>query len=243
MTDEQRGRFRPGDVLRLECPFTPTTVTGTSRYHVTVRWPWKQVDPEAENIRWNGDAALPTPESHEWERLYYRTDPPVDGLAAGDRCRVGIAPTVVHLVAVHDFDPPLVTGMLPRPARYLELLPQGETHDPDFEDQAFTVDPAGAEPIRLELLFRPYAFLDPGDELTDRDGRAWRFDAPWEWQPLDGGRPGAPSWPLALRSRRADGPTADGASAVARATAVGSHAGELARWTELTRAKPVPYQG
>ncbi|SEO59156.1 hypothetical protein SAMN05216267_10321, partial [Actinacidiphila rubida] len=206
-----------------------------SRYHVSVRCPWLEADPQAEGFRWNGDRALPTPAAREWE--IFRTEPAEAELTSGDVCRVGIPPTVVHVLAVHHFDPPLVTGMLPRPASYLELLPRGETHDPEDEDQAYALDPAGGEPIRIELLFRPYAFLEPGDEVADRAGRAWRFDAAWEWHPFDGAQPRTPAWPLALLSRRGV-PTPDEGTAVARATAAGSHATELARWTELTLARP-----
>ncbi|MFE4306637.1 hypothetical protein [Streptomyces sp. NPDC056891] len=43
--------YRPGDVLLLECPFTEAAVTGVTGYYVSVRWPWLEVDPQAENIR------------------------------------------------------------------------------------------------------------------------------------------------------------------------------------------------
>ncbi|MFJ2272218.1 hypothetical protein ACIOHO_39165 [Streptomyces sp. NPDC087849] len=65
--------YRPGDVLMLKCPFTETTVTEVSRYHVSVWWPWLEVDPQAESIRWNGRRVLPTPEAREGET--FRTDP------------------------------------------------------------------------------------------------------------------------------------------------------------------------
>jgi len=61
--------YRPGDVLLLECPFTETAVTGVTRYYVSVQWPWLEVDPQAENIRWNGRRALPTPAAREWLAL------------------------------------------------------------------------------------------------------------------------------------------------------------------------------
>ncbi|MER6139507.1 hypothetical protein ABT174_05535 [Streptomyces sparsogenes] len=240
-------RFRPGDVLKMECPFTETTVTEVSPSYVSVRWPWLEVDPQAKNFGWNGQRALPKPEAREWE--IFRSEPAEAALKSGDTCRVGIPPTVVYVLAVQHFDPPLVTGMLPRPATYLEVLPQGETHDPELEDQGYALDPVGGEPIRIELLFRPYAFLEPGDEVADRDGYGWRFDAAWDWHPLDEaragaparpGRPGAPAWPLALLSRDGE-PTPEEAAAVARATAVGSHAGELERWTGLTLARPVTH--
>ncbi|MER7969132.1 hypothetical protein ABTX35_09065 [Streptomyces sp. NPDC096080] len=114
--------YRPGDVLLLNCPFTETVVTGVTRYRVSVRWPWWEVDPQAENFRWNGQKALPTPTAREWET--FRTGPAETVLKPGDTCRVGIPATVVHAQAVHGFDPPLVSGMLPRPASYLEILQQ-----------------------------------------------------------------------------------------------------------------------
>ncbi|WP_405714315.1 MULTISPECIES: hypothetical protein [unclassified Streptomyces] len=232
-------RFRAGDVLELECPFTGTTVTEVSRFHITVRCPWLEVDTQAESFRWNGQRALPTPEAREWE--LFRTEPVETELKPGDTCRVGIPPTVVHVLEVAHFDPPLETGMLPRPASYLDVLRQGETHDPELEEQGYAVDPDGGEPIRVQLLFRPYAFLEPGDEVADRDGRAWRFDTAWDWYPFDGAQPGTPAWPLALLSRDG-GPTPEEAAAVARATAAGSHAEVLERWTGLTLASPATLQ-
>ncbi|MFF3595863.1 hypothetical protein [Kitasatospora indigofera] len=230
-----RDDYRAGDVLMLECPFTEAVVTEVTRYHVSVRWPWLEVDPQAENFRWNGQRALPTPEADEWE--IFRTEPAESVVRAGDTCLVGIPATVVHVHAVCHFDPPQVTGMLPRPAAYLDLLRQGDTYDPELEDQAYALDPAGGEPIRIELLFRPYAFLEPGDEVADRNGRAWRFDAAWDWQALDGAHSGSPAWPLALLSRRGE-PTPGEVAAVARATAAGSHAEALERWTGLTHVRP-----
>ncbi len=178
-------RFRAGDVLKLECPFTATTVTEVSRFYISVRWPWSQVDPQAEHIRWNGQRALPTPAAHDHGLEIFRTQPAEIALRQGDTCLVGFPPTVVHVQSVHHFDPPLVTGMLPRPASYLDVLRQGETHDPELEDQGYALDPAGGEPIRIELLFRPYAFLEAGDEVADQGGRAWRFDAAWNWHPFN----------------------------------------------------------
>ncbi|MFJ4191920.1 hypothetical protein [Kitasatospora sp. NPDC089509] len=241
-TDGRRaetGRFRRGDVLMVECPFVEAAVTGVRRDHVSLRWPWWEVDPEAEGVSWNGDVALPTPEDRDWERSFFRTEPPPGALEAGGTCLVGIPPTVVHVVAVHRFEPPLVTGWLPRPACYLDVLRQGETHDPEREYQAYELDPAGGEPIRLRLLFRPFAFLEPGDEVADRAGRAWRFDAAWDWHAFDGERSAVPAWPLALLTRGAGAPRVEEAAAVARATAVGGHAEEVERWSGLALAEPV----
>ncbi|WP_237531005.1 hypothetical protein [Streptomyces sp. SID3212] len=127
--------------------------------------------------------------------------------------------------------------MLPRPACYLDLLRQGDTHDPEPEDQEYALDPAGGEPVRIELLFRPYAFLEPGDEVSDRNGRSWRFDTAWDWHPFDGEQSGTPAWPLTLLSLDGE-PTPEEAAAVARATAVGGHAEERDRWAGLALARP-----
>jgi hypothetical protein len=231
--------YRAGDVLMLECPFTEAAVTEVSRSYVSVRWPWLEVDPQAENMRWNGQWALPTPAADEWE--IFRTEPAETVVRAGDTCLVGVPATVVHVHAVHRFDPPRITGMLPRPATYLDLLRQGDTYDPELEDQAYALDPAGGEPIRIELLFRPYAFLEPGDEVADRYGRVRRFDTAWDWHPLDGGHSGTPAWPLTLLSRDGE-PTPEEVATVARATAAGSHAEVLERWTGLTLAQPTAPQ-
>ncbi|MEU8927795.1 hypothetical protein AB0D10_43990 [Kitasatospora sp. NPDC048545] len=230
--------YRSGDVLRIGCPFTEVTVTGVSRSHVSVRWPWGEIDTAADGIEWNGDVALPTPADDGWESGYFRTRPAEDTLKAGDRCLVGIPATVVHVLAVHHFDPPLETGWLPRPATYLDVLRQGESYDARLEEQGYEIDPVGGVPFQLELLFRPFAFLETGDEVVDRDGRAWKFDAPWCWNAFDGGQPSTPSWPLALLFRNGE-PTPEAGAAVAKATASGSHADEVSRWMELTRAEPI----
>ncbi|MER5638016.1 hypothetical protein ABT095_13785 [Kitasatospora sp. NPDC002227] len=227
--------YRPGDVLRVSCPFTEAVVTRVMEYDVVLRWPWWEIDQETEWIEWNGEVALPLPEDPGWGREYFRTEPAEETLRPGDRCLVGIPPTVVHVLAVRCFDPPLETGWLPRPATYLEVLRQGESYDAGLEEQGYEIDPDGGVPYRLEPLFRPYAFLEPGDEVADAAGRAWRFEAPWGWQAFDGGPEQAPVWPLGLLHREG-GATPEAVAAVAAATARGGHADEEARWVELTGA-------
>jgi hypothetical protein len=145
---------RVGDVLRISCPFTPTVVTRVDDTHVSVRWPWWEIDPDADGIRWNGEAALGRD----------------DGIA-----------------------------------------------------------------LNLELVFRPYAFLEPGDDVADADGRAWRFDGPWTWTAYDGSD-GVPAWPLTMLAGDAR------PAAVAAATAAGSHETEVAHWWRAAgvhdRARP-----
>jgi hypothetical protein len=82
-----------------------------------------------------------------------------------------------------------------------------------------------AEPIRMELVFRPYAFLADGDVVTDPGGRRWRFQAPFWWQELDG------------PARQAGLPeAARGAEVAAATTTSGSHEREGA----AGRALPGP---
>jgi hypothetical protein len=76
-------RYRPGDVLKLECPLTETTVASVSPSYVSVRWPWNKVDPEAHSFRWNGESALPMPGSYDWDRSYFRRLLTVTGVPGG----------------------------------------------------------------------------------------------------------------------------------------------------------------
>ncbi|MBO2460943.1 hypothetical protein [Actinomadura violacea] len=237
MIGEPPGGFRPGDVLRISCPFTDAVVSAVHLYDVAIRWPWWQIDPESDFIQWNGDVALPLGSSLDDDRGFFTTIPDADALAAGDRCRVGIRPAIVHVMSVDHFDPPLETGRLPRSRRNLVLLRHGESEDPDAEYQGYCIDPDDDQPITAELLFRPYAFLCLDDELADSAGRAWRFIAPWNWTPFDGGT-GTPAWPLTLLHREGAEPADDSIGAVTAATSTGSHADELAHWEHLTGASP-----
>lgn len=205
---------------------------------MVVEWPWWEVDPECDWIEWNGQVALACdPASYEGDLELFRTERPAQDLEVGAVCRVGIPPTVVHLMGVERFEPPLETGRLPRLGRQVMVLRAGQSHDPDLEWQGYEIAPDDGVPIALDLLLRPYACLVAGDEVADAAGRAWRFDAPWDWHPFDGEEPPSPVWPLRLLTR--DGRADDTAAAVvARATRTGSHDQEPARWVEPTQARP-----
>jgi hypothetical protein len=92
-------------------------------------------------------------------------------------------------VEVQDFEPPLETGRLPRPRTYVVVLREGQSQDPTLEEQGYEIDPDDDIPIRIDLVFRPYSFLHPGDELVDQNERAWSFNGPWDWNAFDGGEP------------------------------------------------------
>ena len=120
-----------------------------------------------------------------------------------------------------------------------QYFPAGQTEDPDHEDQGCSLDPDDEIPIDIELLFRPYAFPQYHDQLTDREGRPWRFGGPWRWHCQDEGAGREPQWPLTLTDRSGE-PDPTDASAIYQATETGSHATEAARWSLLTGATPPP---
>ncbi|MFD5098903.1 hypothetical protein [Streptomyces albidochromogenes] len=249
MTDA--GDFRVGDVLSVACPFTPTRVEQAVTWdHVSVRWPWWDIDAESDFVYWNGIVALGVNSggrvAPEVETELFRTDPPPEQLKAGDFCRVGVPPTVVHVTAVDHHDPPLETGWLPRPRLTVTVLRRGLSYR-EFPDEnhvdgtGYTLHPGDGTPFTFELLMRPYVALRPGDEVADAGGRAWRFEGPWDWTAFDGAPTGAgPEWPLVLLTRAGTPCSGVDAEAVATSTAIGSHQETVRQWMSLTEASPTP---
>jgi hypothetical protein len=239
-----RSLVRAGDVLRVSCPFTDAEVTYADRYTVHIGWPWRQFDPDSRFV-WNGDLAFDLdPQRPGW---LFEATPQLATLRAGDRCRVGIPARVVQVVSVRRWWPDQDCGWLPRRPLALWVLPQGTP--PDLEQEATVLDPYGAEPITVELLLRPYWFLDDLDVVADRQGRRWEFATPYWWVELDRddqqqGLPPplpGPAWPLTLlASRGGASPDRVRSGQVAQATARGDHAGHLAGWSRLVGANPVP---
>ncbi|MFD3583430.1 hypothetical protein [Streptomyces sp. NPDC058683] len=206
---------------------------------MSIEWPWWSADPDCDWIYWNGQVSLAhDPTSYDGQDGLVRTTPPADHLTPGAPCHVGIPPTLVHVISVDRFDPPLETGRLPRPHRLVVVLRTGHSHDPEREEQGFEIDPDDDIPITLDLVFRPYACLTPGDEVADAAGRAWRFGTPWDWYPFDGAAPDEPHWPLTLLTREGHPADPDPAATVTDATKTGSHHEELTRWSKLAQATP-----
>ena len=236
--------FRAGDVLRVSCRFAEAEVDEATPQSVEVRWPWARVDP-ASRYRWNGGVGF---YFDEWHLTLFRVEPDPTMLRPGDRCQVGIPPTLAHVLQVHCWYPDRDTGSLPHESVGLTLLPPGVTHGLGNLDEASYCNPYGAEPVRVELLLRPYRFLEDLDVVADREGRRWEFCRPYWWVELDRDdaregppeRLAAPAWPLTLLRRRAGvAPTPAQAEAVVRATATGSHGQEVGCWSRLTGAEPV----
>ncbi|MET9452817.1 hypothetical protein [Streptomyces cinerochromogenes] len=243
--------FRVGDVLSVACPFTVTRVEqSVMRGHLSVRWPWWEIDNDSAFARWNGIVALGVHSGEraapEVESELFRTDPPPEQLKAGDVCRVGVPLTVVHVTAVDHHDPPLETAWLPRPPQTVTVLRRGLSYReyPDeshLDGPGYTIHPGDGVPFTFELLMRPYASLRVGDEVADAVGRAWRFDGPWDWAAFDGEPAGAgPAWPLVLLTRAGMPCSVEDAQAVAASTATGSHQETVREWISLTDASPTP---
>ncbi|MFF9571855.1 hypothetical protein [Streptomyces sp. NPDC014685] len=235
--------LRVGDVVRISCPFTKALVAEGWRPdgEVTLRWPWWSADPDCSWFRWNGAVVVDGGTGPDaGGRGLFRTDPAPHLLTTGDTCRVGIPPTLVHVIDVAHYDPPQETGRLPRPSRLMVVLPAGRSYDSRLEEQGESFDPDDDIPVSFAPVLRPYAFLEPGDEVADSTGRAWRFDGPWDWCPFDGVGPHEPVWPLVLLTRRAcaDVTAAGAEAAVAGATRTGSHRKEIARWSAAAQAEP-----
>ncbi|MGW4245810.1 hypothetical protein, partial [Nocardia sp. NPDC004722] len=239
MAVEYRDEYRVGDIVELSCPFTEAQVRELTEDEVLVEWPWRVVDPDSAGPPWNGTVAVAAgPDAPGWDRELFRIRPIEGEPAAGEPCHIGIPATIVRIVEVRQFDPPRDTGWLPRPRREIAYVRPGQP-DP-HPHRAPTFDPDDRIPYRIELLFRPYAFLEPGDEVADAAARVWRFNTAWDWHPFDT-RPGTtPTWPLMLLTRHGDSGDDSAAVDVGEATITGSHHEELAKWVELAGLDPEP---
>ncbi|MFI2380149.1 hypothetical protein ACH5AO_34645 [Streptomyces sp. NPDC018964] len=191
-------------MLSVACPFTPARVErGLAWDCVSVRWSWWAIDTGSDFLHWNGIVALGVnsggPASPEVEVELFRTDPPPEQLKAGDICRVGVPPTVVHMTAVDHHEPSLETGRLPRPHLTVRVLRRGLScrEFPDgshLDGTGYTLRPGGGIPFVFDLLMRPYASLCPSDEVADAAGRHGGPTAPGTGPPSTESRPArAPS--------------------------------------------------
>ncbi|MGQ4360744.1 hypothetical protein [Streptomyces sp. SAS_272] len=230
---------RTGDVVLITCPSREAVVADISAQYVSVRWPWNQIDPES-MMQWNGLRAIPlAPDARDWSDEPFQVTTPPSSLHRGGVCEVGIPDTVAYVVHVAQFSEPLDVGWFPRPNAYVSLVAHGVKIFPDMEEIGFTLDPDGEEPIESQLICRPYAFLEDGDEVADSEGRMWKYRAPWNWTPFDNGPGAFPVWPLHLACRNGE-ENPDASANVAHATRSGGHGREIARWLECAGLAEVP---
>jgi hypothetical protein len=240
-----RSLFRPGDVLRVSCSLRETEVVDANEFHVCVRWPWRSLhDAEASGHELCFDRDPDRPDAG-W---LFQFDPGLPVLQAGDRCRVGVPPTVVHVLEVFSWWVPRRWSQDPPASLAVHVLPRGVPHDVGRDDLLDALRPHQQEPIRVELLFRPYPHLRDLDVVADRQGRRWVFCAPWWWVEVDHddaaqGLPAplaGPAWPLTLLAWvDGDAPEPERAARVVSATGEGDHASHLAAWSRLAGAAPL----
>lgn len=151
MTQGSNPDYQVGDILRVSCAPTPTRVTEVSRFYVSIEWPWGEVDPNSQ-YGWNGRFALPVePDGREWS--LFRTEQDPRTLEPDDTCLVGIPETLVRVIDVGHYDPPMDTGRLPRPHTLLIVLPIGRPNvEGNSEDEGDTIELDSAAPITLERV-------------------------------------------------------------------------------------------
>lgn len=143
---------RVGDVLRVSCAWTAARVAAVSGFHVSVEWPWNEADPDS-RYEWNGQFGLPLdPDAGEWSLFRTECDPRT--LRPGDTCLVGIPETLVRVVDVGRYEPPLDTGRLPRPHTLLIVLPAGHPRDRDG-DEGDTIELRSAAPLVIDRVPHP----------------------------------------------------------------------------------------
>lgn len=252
-----RSLFRPGDVLWVSCPLREAEVSDADEFHVCVRWPWPWLHDAqsrrdqaagSDNSQWRGQLCFDRDRDHPDAGWLFRFDPGLLVLQAGDHCRVGIPPTIVHVLEVFTWWLPHRWSTDPPASLAVQVLPQGAPHDVGRDDLLDSLRPYQREPIRVELLFRPYPHLCDLDVVVDRHGRRWAFCAPWWWVELDHddasqGLPvplAGPAWPLTLLGGiDGDPPLPERAARVAQVTEEGDHASHLAAWSRLAAAAPL----
>jgi hypothetical protein len=127
----------------------------------------------------------------------------------------------------------------PRSGSAPELEPEVLSARTAISDQrGFTAATLASSPTARSAAsqFRPYAFLEVGDEVADRYGQVWHFDEPWEWRRVYGGSTSTPVWPLVLLTLDGD---PGRAANVKQATSAGSHDEEITRWRWLSDTTPL----
>ncbi|WP_156301892.1 hypothetical protein [Streptomyces sp. e14] len=118
---------------------------------MSIEWPWGDVDPDS-RYGWDSRFALPVePDGREWS--LFRTEQDPRGLKSDDTCLVGIPETLVHVVDVGRYDPPMDTGRLPRPHTLLIVLPVDRPgSEVGGEDEGDTIELDSAAPIVMERV-------------------------------------------------------------------------------------------
>ncbi len=82
-----------------------------------------------------------------------RTEQAPRTLKPDDTCLVGIPETLVRVIDVGHYDPPIDTGRLPRPHTLLIVLPvDGPRGEGNREDEGDTIELESAAPVAMERV-------------------------------------------------------------------------------------------
>ncbi|MFJ1569851.1 hypothetical protein ACIOG8_37515 [Streptomyces erythrochromogenes] len=141
--------YSRGDLLSISCEAVEARVARVTQHYILVEWPWGEPD-VGKSIQWDGTMGFPrSPSSPDWLNTPWRLEPESSELSAGDMCFVGIPCTVVAIQGVNHFDPPLVTGLLPRPTVGLDVVDNNHFED---DEAGFRLYLDGPEPIEVERV-------------------------------------------------------------------------------------------
>lgn len=239
--------IRRGDVLRIRCTAGYQRIRSVDGGSASFLWPWQPGTQPPVVVALpvgRGDTGANRPTLYR-----YTPDPTTTVVKAGDRIRVDIPPTVVHVCYTTEEWAASDQNAGRRPTAHdasITVLPYGVTDSvlthSEGSNPRIQLRPWAGNPITIDLLVRPYPALEDFDEVVDADGRTWTYALPLDWHQdaLDeegrDPRNPAPRWPLTLTARHGLPPTPDEARAVAEATSTGSHEEELERWRALSGA-------
>lgn len=230
--------FDDGDVLKISCPPATAHVEGFGTDTVHLTWPWTAAGAEPTARAVPFDPSDPARTGELW-----RYDPaPSPDLKVGDSITISIPDTVVHVAWAGD-----APGDRSQPHAGVLRYGVQDTDAVRRDNKLISLYLDGPEPLTIELVHRPYPFLQDHDEVTDPAGRVWSFFKPVGWYEHGGAlRPTGPTrategpaWPLRLTGRPSSfEPTEAEAAAVWAATVAGSHADELAAWQHASGTTP-----
>ncbi len=231
---------RAGDVVRMSCAPAVADILHVDPHFVILRWPWPRTrfdgSPMTREVYVLRDRTCRIPGL--WQ---YDPDPADPGpLRIGDQITVSAGGTV------------WVRYTPSGQSRDLGVLPQGvslaQAGEPgSYQDRRIIVDPYEGEPWTVQLLHRPYPWLDDGDVVLDANTRRWTFYLPPAWVCLEDGASATsltrrPQIPLRLLYGRHDDPPAtEDIAAVSQSS--NNFAGclqELVDWCDAAGADPVP---
>lgn len=238
--DETALPVRAGDVVRMSCPPAIADLLHVDPHFVILRWPWPRTrldgSPLTREVYVLRDLTCRIPGL--W---HYDPDPADPGaLRIGDQITVNASGDVWVRYTPTGYSRDL--GVLP------QGVPLSQAGEPgSYQDRRIIIDPFEGEPWTVQLLHRPYPWLEDGDVVLDANARRWMFCLPPAWVCLENGASATsltrrPQIPLQLLyGRHDDPPNVEHVTLVAQAS--NDFHGclqELFDWGDAAGADPVP---